>query len=73
MTRLRRRQRTAALDKQHLLDEIDVVHDKLFTMCTDIIDEDDAGEATQIRAKLEQALASVHDAYEMTKVMAKNS
>ncbi len=73
MDRLKRQKRTATLNKQHLLSEIDAMHDKLFTMCMDIIDEDDADEATQIRTKLEQALASVHDAYELAKVMANNS
>ena len=73
MDRLKRQERTATLDKQHLLSEIDVMHDKLFTMCMNIIDEDEDNEAEQIRTKLEQALASIHAAYELAKAMANNS
>ena len=70
MDRLKRQERTAALDKQHLLNEIDKLHDQLFIICMDIIDEDEADEAAQVRAKLEQALARVHEASELVKTLA---
>lgn len=70
MDRLKRQERTAALDKQHLLNEIDELHDQLFIICTNIIDEDEADEAAQVRAKLEQALAKVHEASELVKTLA---
>ncbi len=72
MDRLKRQERTAALDKQHLLNEIDELHDKLFIICMNIIDEDEADEAAQGRAKLEQALAKVHEASELVKTLAGN-
>ncbi len=60
----------AALDKQHLLNKIDELHDQLFIICTNIIDEDETDEAAQVRAKLEQALAKVHEASELAKTLA---